>query len=84
VDQSGVCSGAPTVSFTFNWTDATAARASSTGNLPLQSAQSTSLFIQGNLNIWAASGSAISFTSTVGGTISSCRYDVHAWVDESQ
>lgn len=75
-DQNATCSGGATVSFTFNWTDATNARSLSTGNLTLSSAQQTSGYLSGSIPLWVGSGN-VTYTSTFAGS-ASCSYDVHA------
>lgn len=71
--------GANSVSFTFNWTDASNARTLSTGSLSLGSAQSTSSYLEGWLDVWVGSGN-VTYTSTVAGSCAtgSSSYDVHA------
>jgi hypothetical protein len=83
-DQNATCNTAPTVFVTFNWTDVTHARQFQTPTLTLQNAQGTALFTQGTLTIWAAASTAITLTTTIGGSFGACTYDLHAWVDEAQ
>jgi hypothetical protein len=79
-DQNATCTtGANSVAFTFNWTDGTAARSVTTGNLALGAAQSaTGGFLSGLLPIYIGSGS-LAYASTVVGTCltGTSSYDVH-------
>lgn len=77
--QNAVCTtGANTVSFTFNWTDAGNARVLNTGNLTLGTAQATSGYLSGSIPIFNNSGN-VTYTSTVSGTCASgtSSYDIH-------
>lgn len=78
--QNGVCTtGANSVAFTFNWTDAGNARTLNTGNLTLGTAQATSGYLSGSIPIFNNSGN-VTYTSTVSGACASgtSSYDIHA------
>lgn len=79
-DLNTACTtGGNSVSFTFNWSDATGARSLSTGNLSLaQGSPTSSSFMSGSLPIWIGS-SNFTYTSTVSGACSSgtSSYDIH-------
>ncbi|MBZ5573946.1 MAG: hypothetical protein LAO09_18945 [Acidobacteriia bacterium] len=85
VDQNQVsgCSGS-TLNVTFNWNDGVNARSFSTGTLTLGNTQGPNLYTQGNLNIWAAQSVNIYLTTVAVGTGTTCSYDLHAWIDQSQ
>jgi hypothetical protein len=80
-DQNGTCTtGANSVSFTFNWTDGTNARAIATGSLTLGATQSAVTgYLAGLMPIYVGSGS-VTYTSTVLGscTTGTSSYDIHA------
>jgi len=78
-DQNGTCTtGTNSVSFTFNWTDSSSARAVTTGSLTLAAAQSTFGYLAGLLPLYIGSGT-VTYTSTVSGSCSTgtSSYDVH-------
>lgn len=78
--QNGVCTtGANSVAFTFNWTDAGNARTLNTGNLVLGTAQAVSGYLSGLIPIFNNSGN-VTYTSTVSGACASgtSSYDIHA------
>jgi hypothetical protein len=75
--------GSTTWTFTFGWTDASAtARSSPNIALTISTAQTSSAYISGVLPIYAASGSAISYTETHTPLCSSGtpKFDLHAEV----
>jgi hypothetical protein len=78
-DQNGTCTtGSNSVSFSFNWTDSSNARAITTGSLTLVAAQSTAGYLSGLMPIYVGSGS-VTYTSTVSGSCSTgtSSYDMH-------
>jgi hypothetical protein len=78
-DQNGTCTtGSNSVSFTFNWTDGSDARAVTTGSLALGAAQSTSGYLSGLMPIYVGSGT-VTYSSAVSGSCStgSSSYDLH-------
>jgi hypothetical protein len=85
--QNALCTtGADTVSFTFNWTDAGNARSLTTGSLTLGTAQSaTSGYMSGLMPIYVNSGN-VTYTSTVAGACGSgtSSYDIHASIERTQ
>jgi hypothetical protein len=85
-DQNAVCTtGSNSVSFTFNWTDATSARSVTTGPLTLAAAQTASSFLTGLQPIWVGSGN-VTYSSTVSGTCATgtSTYDVHVTLIREQ
>lgn len=71
--------GTFTVSFTFTWTDGTATRSLTTGQLSIGTSQGSPL--SGVLPLWIGSGN-VTYTSTVAGTYTgSPTYDIHAWLE---
>jgi hypothetical protein len=87
-DQKALCTtGSASVLFTFNWVDATASRAAATITLTLGSTQRAAGFIQGDIPIYAAGASAITYTSTVTGACATggpASYDAHISVEAVQ
>jgi hypothetical protein len=84
--QNAVCTtGANSVSFTFNWTDAGNARSLTTGSLLLGSAQATSGYLSGLMPIFVNSGN-VTYTSTVAGACATgtSSYDVRASIERTQ
>lgn len=84
-DERTACStvAAGGVTFTFNWTDATAARASTTSSLNADTSSGTGSFLQGSFSIFSANAQAITYTSTYTatcGTGGPFAYDVSVWV----
>ena len=71
--------GANSVSFTFNWTDAGNARSLTTGPLSMLNAQSTSTYLTGDFGVYVSSGN-VTYTSTVAGSCATgtSSYDIHA------
>lgn len=82
-DQNATCSGGPFVSFQFGWTDGSNARTLSTGPLTLSSSQQSNGYLSGDFDIWVGSGN-VTYTSTIGGTISTCTYDIHVSMERGQ
>lgn len=84
--QNAVCTtGTNNVSFTFNWTDAGAARTLVTGPLTLGTAQVSSGYLSGLFPFFVNSGN-VTYTSTVNGTCASgtSSYDIHASIERTQ
>lgn len=79
-DLNTACTtGANSVSFTFNWTDASGtARSLQTGNLTMGTSQAGSSYVSGAFPLWVGSGN-VTYTSTVSGACGSgtSSYDVH-------
>jgi uncharacterized cupin superfamily protein len=71
--------GANSVSFTFNWTDAGASRSLQTGSLSMGTAQLGSSYLSGTFPLYVNSGN-VTYTSTVSGTCATgtSSYDIHA------
>jgi hypothetical protein len=86
IDQSAVCSSADgTVLATFSWTDASNARQQASATLTFASTLGTSGFLQGTIQIWAATASAINAATTyVACGTGTATYDIHAYVTEAQ
>lgn len=81
-DVSTLCTtGQNELLFTFNWSDATAARALTSGVLEMPSASTTGLFLSGVIPMYVGSGN-LTYSSTVTGTCATgtSTYDVHVWV----
>jgi hypothetical protein len=80
-DASAFCTtGGNSVSFTFNWTDATGARSLTTGSLSLAAGSPTSSsYLSGLFPIQVGSGN-VTYTSTVTGACATgtSTYDIHA------
>lgn len=78
-DQNGTCTtGSNSVSFTFNWTDASNARTITTGGLTLGTTQSaTGGYVSGLMPLYVGSG-PVTYTSTVSGSCGSgtSSYDI--------
>jgi hypothetical protein len=82
VDLNTPCTtGGNSVSFAFNWTDASNARTLSTGTFTMAAAQSTTAFMNGIIPIHVGSGN-VTYTSTVAGTCASgtSSYDINTWL----
>lgn len=81
-DVNTLCTtGQNELSFTFNWTDATAAKALTSGVLEIPSASTTGLYLSGMIALYVGSGN-VTYSSTVTGTCATgtSSYDVHVWV----
>lgn len=75
------------VTMTVSWTDATAARNTTTTILSADTSGVASDFISGSVKIWSATASAISYITTYNatcGTGGPFAYDLHAQVSRSQ
>jgi len=85
IDQNGLCaSSSDTILLTFSWTDGSNARSAQTIPLTLGSAQVAAGSLQGDIPIYSAVASAISYTSTLTGSCSGASYDVHITAEETQ
>jgi hypothetical protein len=84
-DQNATCTtGANSVSFTFNWTDAGNARSLTTGSLTLNSVQAVSGYLSGVFPIFVNSGN-VTYTSTIAGSCATgtSSYDIHARLEKT-
>jgi hypothetical protein len=84
-DQRTQCSsGGGTMQFTFSWTDGTGNRSAAPTGLSLLTITGSGSYIQGAIPVYAAIGTAISYSSSVTGSCVGGKYDVHASAEQTQ